>query len=526
MLERVQRLQRASLELLGTLDLDRVEQATVDAACIIFKADAAAVMLPGADPEWLVIHAQQGLSDEYVRSQRVPFEAARRSYPAPYEPVIIDLVHAPLGDEALVRKEGLAKVLAIPLHREGKLIGSLNAYTRDVQHDFAQEDIDLASVLAAEAGVAIANAQLYRQALQQREMERALLDSLGTAVLVARLPDVLSALNQAARELTGLDDSALGRPVDELFGRFSVRIVPSGERLTGSVLAEGLRGAPWTNEVVFADLRGGEERYAHMTVRPVRDAGGAVVAATATLHDLTELRRLEQDKEQFVSIVSHELRTPLTPLKALAQLLISRIKRTRDRGQALDLDSFERNLLSIERQVDRMNGLVSDLLSVSRAGRGTLEIDRQPFDLAASVREMVERYVEATREEGRHRLAFDGPAALTVTGDQARVEQMLMNLIGNAVKYSPHGGEVRVALMQRDGFAEIAIADEGIGVTAEDLPRLGAPFARGTGKAASFAGMGIGLHVAKALADAHGGSLTLESPGEDRGTTVRVRLPA
>jgi two-component system OmpR family sensor kinase len=235
-------------------------------------------------------------------------------------------------------------------------------------------------------------------------------------------------------------------------------------------------------------------------------------------------RRLEQ-QEQFLSMVAHELRTPLTPLKALAQLLVSRIRRSREGKQPLDLESLERNLVSIERQVDRMNGLVSDLLSVSRAGRGTLEMDRAPFDLAATVRDTVEHYVAATREEGRHRFAVDAPESLVLTGDQARVEQMLMNLIGNAVKYSPRGGGVRVKLTQSDGKAEIVIIDQGIGINADDLPRLGSAFTRGTGKAATFAGMGIGLHVAKLMAEAHGGSLRLESDGEDRGTTVRVTLP-
>jgi len=244
------------------------------------------------------------------------------------------------------------------------------------------------------------------------------------------------------------------------------------------------------------------------------------------MHDLTELRRIEKEKEQFLSIVSHELRTPLTPLKALAQLLISRLHRSQQTGTPMDMDSLERNLASIERQVDRMNGLVTDLLSVSRAGRGKLEMDPAPFDLALTLRDTVEHYVAATREDGRHRFVVEAPAKLTVTADQARIEQMLMNLIGNAVKYSPRGGEVRVELSREEGGAEILIRDEGIGISGEDLPRLGQAFTRGTGRAATFAGMGIGLHVAMLMAEAHGGTLQLQSDGEDRGTTVRVRLPA
>ena len=239
----------------------------------------------------------------------------------------------------------------------------------------------------------------------------------------------------------------------------------------------------------------------------------------------TRLQEIDEEREQFLSIVSHELRTPLTPLKALAQLQLSRLRRSRTHGTPMDLDALERNLESIERQVDRMNGLVNDLLSVSRAGRGTLEMDRAPFDLAAAVRDVVGRYVAATREEGRHSFAVDAPESLTFDGDQSRIDQLLMNLVGNAVKYSPRGGEVAVRLAQDDGTAEIAISDEGIGIAADDLSRLGGAFTRGAGRAATFAGMGIGLHVAKLVAEAHGGSLQLESAGEDKGTTVRVRLP-
>ena len=286
-----------------------------------------------------------------------------------------------------------------------------------------------------------------------------------------------------------------------------------------------LRGEDVRMELALMNAKTGVERIVDLKARPVR-AEGEIVAAVVTMYDLTELRRMEEEKEQFLSIVSHELRTPLTPLKALAQLLISRVRRSREKQQPLDMDSLERNLASIERQVDRMNGLVTDLLSVSRAGRGKLELDPRAFDLATSVRDMVDRYVVATREEGRHSFVVEAPARLVVTADQARVEQMLMNLLGNAVKYSPRGGEVRVQLQQENGEAEIVIRDQGIGISQTDLARLGSPFTRGTGKAASFAGMGIGLHVAKLMAEGHGGSLRLESEGADRGATVRVKLPA
>ncbi|MDP9280514.1 MAG: HAMP domain-containing histidine kinase [Chloroflexota bacterium] len=400
MRDRLGRLHDVTNEMLGILDLDKLYTTVAEAARSLDTADAASLMIVDHEENALVIRGYSGLSDSYAASQRIPLERAMRHYQRPGSVAVRDLRTAPLGNPVLIRSEGLAKVLALSVAREGELLGALHIYTRDPDRDFDEIDRDLAHILAAQVSIAITNARLF-----------------------------------------------------------------------------------------------------------------------------TQLNEMDQEREQFLSIVSHELRTPLTPLKALAQLQLGRLRRSQARGTPMDLEALERNLESIERQVDRMNGLVNDLLSVSRAGRGKLEMENAPFDLAGEVRDVVGRYVAATREEGRHSFAIDAPEALTYDGDQARIDQLLMNLVGNAVKYSPRGGQVAVRLARQNGAAEIAITDQGIGIPELDLSRLGGAFTRGAGKAATFAGMGIGLHVAKLVAEAHGGSLHLESPGEDKGTTVRVRLP-
>jgi signal transduction histidine kinase len=400
MRDRLRRLQEVTSEMLGIFDLGTLYARVADVARSLDTADAASLMVVDPEENALVIRGSSGLSEQYAATQRIPLQRALRHYERPGSVVVRDLRTAPLGNPTLIRAEGLAKVLALSIAREGELLGALHIYSRDPARDFDDVDRDLAHILATQVGVAITNARLF-----------------------------------------------------------------------------------------------------------------------------TQLREMDEEREQFLSIVAHELRTPLTPLKALAQLQIGRLKRSRERGLPIDVDALSNNLESIERQVDRMSGLVNDLLSVSRAGKGRLEVDRARFDLAAEVRDVVDRYVAATREEGRHSFAVDAPETLAYDGDQARIGQLLMNLIGNAVKYSPRGGRVAVRLAPENGAAEIAITDDGIGIPSADLTRLGGAFTRGAGKAATFSGMGIGLHVAKLVAEAHGGSLRLESEGEDRGTTVRVRLP-
>ena len=342
--------------------------------------------------------------------------------------------------------------------------------------------------------------------------------------MIIAYPDGRYEANPRTREILGVQSFP---SLTELRRAIDLRELASGETVApgASPLERALRGKKTGGEyrATRADTR--EEVDLELTAAPVRGPDGSVVAAVMTLHDTTALRAAEREREQFLSIVSHELRTPLTPLKALAQLVRSRMRRSRQQGTPLDMESLDRNLAAIERQVDRMNGLVNDLLSVSRAERGSLRMELVPYDLADLVRDVVERYVDATEEEGRHHFTVDAPPHLPAHGDQSRVEQLLMNLVGNAVKYSPTGGEVRVALKADGEQAEISIEDNGIGIPPEDLSRLGHAFVRGAGRAGTFAGMGVGLYVARLVAEAHSGSLTLESEGDGKGTTVRVRLP-
>jgi len=240
---------------------------------------------------------------------------------------------------------------------------------------------------------------------------------------------------------------------------------------------------------------------------------------------LAEQRESERQKDEFLSIVSHELKTPLTPLKALAQLLRLRLRRHREDGRPLDLDALDANLRTIERQVDRMSGLVNDLLEVSRAGHGRFELQQQEFDLIPVVHEVAQRYREISAEDGKVTFAVTAPGTLRMTGDTMRIEQALTNLIGNAVKYSPAGGEVRIEVDDRGDQVALVVADDGIGIPAEDLPTLARPFARGSRRARTFSGMGIGLYLARLVAEGHGGTIALASPGEDKGTTVTMTLP-
>lgn len=523
--ERIQVLHGISAAMLRILELDLLLPEIARSACALETADAASVLIADPDADAMRIVAQQGLSEEYAAAQRIPLERAQAMYRGFDTPVEIDLRADPAGSASLVAREGLARVLAMPLVQEGALIGALNIYTRDPARRFDEVDVEVLHVLAAQASIAITNARLYAQERQARRLQESLLESLGDGVVIG-LPDGTLRYNRVAREMLGVDADTAPR-VDDFREGVELRREEDGSRIEpkDSPMARALRGERTNDVFTRLDPGRGTHHTLRLVAEPVRGPGGAVVAGVLSLHDLTAEREAGRQKDEFLSIVSHELKTPLTPLKALAQLLRLRLKRHRESGRPLDLDSLETNLRTIERQVDRMSGLVNDLLEVSRAGQGRFELQPTDFDLAALARDIVSRHGELVDDERRHEFVVDAPPTLVVHGDAIRTEQAITNLVGNAVKYSPRGGEVRVAVEPSDGEVAVAVSDQGIGIAAEDLPGLAQPFARGSRRARTFSGMGIGLYLARLIAERHGGRLELRSEGEDQGTTVTFVIP-
>jgi signal transduction histidine kinase len=226
-------------------------------------------------------------------------------------------------------------------------------------------------------------------------------------------------------------------------------------------------------------------------------------------------------REEFLSIASHELRTPVASLKGSVQLL----QRRRASGE-LDFARFDRMLVIIGSTADRLTTLVNQLLDVSRIQTDHLDLSAQPLDLSAELRESVER--ARMYGDGTHSFSLSLNGSSTpVLADPGRLEQVWSNLLDNAVKYSPRGGDIRVRLeaTDDDGF-EVSVSDSGIGMPAGAEGTIFQPFSRATNATAGqFAGMGLGLYICRKIIERHGGRMWAKSPGENHGTTVRVWLP-
>ena len=226
-------------------------------------------------------------------------------------------------------------------------------------------------------------------------------------------------------------------------------------------------------------------------------------------------------RDQFISIAAHELRTPLTTIRGYAQLL--HVQHERDGRPEREL----RALAAMVRAVDRLSALSRDLLDVSRIRTGQFALELRPLDLAALAREVVERHADTLDGQAPSRLRIEVVAApLPVLCDAERLEQVLSNLIENALKYSPDGGEVVVELRREDGRAELSVRDHGIGVPADALERIFELFGRAPNAAENaVTGLGLGLYICRSIVEGHGGRVWVESAGVGRGATFRVELP-
>ena len=345
--------------------------------------------------------------------------------------------------------------------------------------------------------------QLQKQIAKRESGMQTIFSAMHDALLVVDSNRQVILTNQTFRKLFDAPEISVATPLLEI-----VRD-PTLDRL----LIDAFRGdGPVRCELTVDDLQ--IELHAVAT----RNESGEITGTLVLFHDITELKKMDQVRRDFVANISHELRTPLSILRGYIETLLDSPKTPHE--------ELTRILGVMERHSKRLDLLAEDLLTLAQLESGNPNLQMTTVDLSSFLPEIVRDW-EKKLTSKQLSMSVDVPPELwTINVDRTRLQEALYNLLDNAVKYSREHGEIRVSARQRDGEIELTVSDDGIGITKEDLPRIFERFyradkARGPDK---VRGTGLGLAIVKHIAQLHGGRVEAESE-LDKGTTIRVVLP-
>jgi two-component system phosphate regulon sensor histidine kinase PhoR len=345
--------------------------------------------------------------------------------------------------------------------------------------------------------------ELDQQIAQRESGTQTILGAMEDALLVVDPKRRVTLINNGFRKLFSPPPDAIGTPVLEVLRNANV------DQLLEQTLREGA--------LKHSELAAGDRRL-QVSAVPIKHGGnGDITGAVALFHDITELKRIDQMRSDFVANVSHELRTPLSILRGYIETLQD--------SPETSVDETRRILGVMERHSQRLDAIVNDLLTLAQLEARTTELERAPIHLEQLLGDVVRDW-EKRFAEKRLNVHVDLAANLPkLAADEERLQEILYNLLDNAVKYTPQGGEIRLRVEQRDHEIAMSISDNGIGIPKEDVSRIFERFYRADkARSRELGGTGLGLSIVKHIAQLHGGRVEAESE-VGKGTTIRVVLP-
>ena len=476
---------------------------------------ASAIGFPNVASEDLAIAAYLDAPDELT-----PLETAPQSSPTS------------IGD-----------FLNIPLTVENRIIGILSLFDEREQA-FDAELLQLTTMIADYAAVALENVRLreremalWRAAEMERHRLERIIGSMAEGLLITDQHGVVTSLNQSAQHLFSQVQVDLSLEPSVSLRTLATENSSSWLGELADLIDYALEGNTILNRELNAGVSGDSIPLTlSISAAPLNEAGqtpARPVGVVAVLNDITSSKQVEKLKDEFVSVVSHELRTPLTAIKGYTQHLVRRLeRRLREKRQSTNMEfgqkeppeSYDlRSLQIVQSQSEQLERLVNDLLDLSRVQWGEMNLQYTSFYLADVLTERVQ-LAQVSAED--HTITLDIQAQDSrIVADKLRVSQVIGNILDNAIRFSPQGRQVHVELKEENNEYLISITDQGIGVRPEYMDHIFERFYRVRNTASrQYSGIGLGLFVARAIVEAHGGHIWVSS-NQGLGSTFSFTLP-
>jgi signal transduction histidine kinase len=550
-----------ALNLQASLEMERVLELVCRQGRAALRADNVIMWLMDGDAGEIRVVESAGVRRDILRDRRISVRD-RASLEARVirtrAPEIVQ--HASTARRShplltvLMRQQCL---LAVPLLRHRETIGAIVFGSTRLPEAFQDRDISRAELLAAQAMVAMENARLYGEAKGQLEETTALYEIASRARDALTVEDLARALVDILKDHIGYDratilmaegGSPILRPVlvddrvavgqgvrpssqSPLASRLPSSLAAQASRTEKAVMSEPTEDYPVAmlavpmmlkeGSVGVIELERAERPFPESEERVAAALGNHVALAIKNLQlaenarEVAALKKIDRLKTELLSTVSHELRTPLSSIKGYATTLL-------EHGEILAPEEAREFLEIIDSESDRLDELIRNLLDMSRLEAGVLRIDREPTDLSEVARACMRR---VQRHTERHQLLLEWETDQLVDVDASRIAQVMNNLMENAVKYSPDGGEIVTAAQVQGTMLQISVADQGVGIPQRDLHRVFDRFHRVEGEISKrVGGTGLGLAICQRLVEAHNGKIWVESR-LGKGSTFYFTVP-
>lgn len=407
---------------------------------------------------------------------------------------------------------GRLSSVGLPLITGQKVLGVIFVFREYAA--FSPNDRTLLASFADQAAIAMQNAQLYTQVENDRRRVSGLLDSAADGILILTRDLKVERVNPSFAHLIGKPPSELtSKDHDEVI-RFTK--APHGVTLTQAI-ADGWPLTPHAALYVEGDLErtaGSRSVPVGITYAPLLSEQGKLVNIITTVRDITRFREADELKSTFISVVSHELKTPVALIKGYVSTL------RRDDAH-WDKEIVSDSLRIIEEEADRLGEYIENLLDVTRLQANGFNLKRNDTQLAEIIKHVAERLQTQT---SKHNIIVDIPQPLPIiVADDNRINQVISNLVANAIKYAPDG-EIRIRSVQKDNNIVVCVSDEGPGIDPNDAPYVFDRFYRAPDASRQTKGAGLGLFLAKAIVEAHGGRIWIDLE-VGRGARICFCLP-
>jgi len=473
------------------LDLDEVLATVVESAVQLTGAEEGSLLLLDDVSGELYMRASKNFDDEFVRTFRVQVQDSLAGQVVETGKMVLLDARSPKKIKTAYLVHSL---IYVPLQVRGRTIGVLGVDNRKAGLELDEHDATVMMAMADYAAIAIENAQLLnRSEAERRKLETILLQT-ENAVIVVDTDHRILVMNKAAQEAFNVQGDFIGRSVVEAI---------DDPKLLALIREPGI-------SVKREEIEVSDGRIFNAVKSPIRGVGQAVV-----MHDISHLKELDRIKSEFVTTVSHDLRSPLTAILGYVELI------ERAGPTTSQQDEF---ISRIKLSVEQITNLVSDLLDLGRIEAG-LDSTHEETPISVLARYAVESMRVPAEAKGLSmELDVDDDLPM-VNGDPIRLRQMIGNLLENAVKYTPSGGQVCLEANSEDSQIILRVLDDGPGIPPSDQPYLFDKFYRASNIPADVPGTGLGLSIVKSIVDHHNGRIWVDSQmGE--GTVFTVVLPA